>query len=125
MARIQRVVAPATPKRGRKKKADREKRPDNQWQKNLKAWNRGKSGWCIPKKGSADHQIVKHWHTNVRGAVDDARAHITAQTPSKSYISPPPFRTPQSERYTPYRRMEEMRTPQSIDFDRYLEGYVE
>ena len=120
MARVS--AAPATPKRGRgrKKKADREKRPDNQWQKNLKAWNRGKSGWCIPKKGTADHLIVKHWHTNVHGAVDDARAHITEQTPSKSYIAPPPFRTPQSERRTPYRPYAEMQSPEKLDFDDFL-----
>ena len=58
------------PKRKRatkKKKADREKQPDNQWQQNLKAWNANNSGWCIPKKGTREHDIVLNYHKRLRG----------------------------------------------------------
>ena len=78
MARIQQVVAPATPKRGRKKKAVREKRPDNQWQLNLKSWNRRNSGWCIPRKGSDDYYKVKYLHEErtPKAATPDMESYI-------------------------------------------------
>lgn len=66
------------------KKADRPKRPPNQWQKNLTAWNANNSGWCIPKKGTADYNTVKNYHTR-RGLEVS-----TPGTPSRRavYLSP-------------------------------------
>ena len=52
------------------RKANRTPRPPNQWQRNLKEWNAGNSGWCIPMKGTPDYEKVLHWHTRQRLVTD-------------------------------------------------------
>ena len=49
-------------RRQKKVKKIKARREPNQWQLNLTAWNAGNSGWCIPKKGTADYVKVKNFH---------------------------------------------------------------
>ena len=119
MARVS--AGPATPKRRRmtkkERKALRTPREPNQWQKNLTNWNANNSGWCIPKKGTADYDKVKNFHIRRRPNLRDE----DMMSPEREYRSPPNLKS--TDKRTPYRRVAEMQTPRSIDFDRYLEEY--
>lgn len=119
MARVS--AGPATPKRRRmtkkERKALRTPREPNQWQKNLTNWNTNNSGWCIPKKGTADYDKVKNFHIRRRPNLRDE----DMMSPEREYRSPPNLKS--TDKRTPYRRVAEMQTPRSIDFDWYLEEY--
>ena len=130
-------------RRQKKEKKIKVKREPNQWQRNLTAWNAGNSGWCIPRKDTADYEKVKNWHLRPSMAHTPSPGRDYRLDPSYYSRSTQGEPTPRQLQYedimslereyreapnvkstdkrTPYRRVAEMQTPRSIDFDRYLE----
>ena len=68
MARVS--AGPATPKRASDDKEGKEgsERPTSTKPvaEEPDAWNANNSGWCIPKKGTADYDKVKNFHIRRR-----------------------------------------------------------
>lgn len=42
-------------------------RGNNSWNKALRSFNQGKSGWCVPRKGTADYAEVRRLQRTIEG----------------------------------------------------------
>jgi len=84
-------------------KALRPKRPPNQWQMNLTAWNANNSGWCIPKRGTADYDKVKNFH--IRRGIEVGTPPTQSRRPGIAdfYDMPTPEQLTYVERPSPAR----------------------